>query len=64
MIPVIGVPSSQCACCGHARTSADQADASRRRLRGWSRDDTNSVIDHVPASAGSVAIENDPTWAR
>ncbi len=62
--PVIGSPSSQCACSGHARTAAVNAGSWRSAFSGRSPVAAYSVTDHVPLSAGSVSTENDSNGVR
>jgi hypothetical protein len=56
---VIGSPSSQCACNGHAATRAVQCRGSRSFFSAWSPEEMNTVIDQVPASPGRTRSENE-----
>lgn len=59
-IPVMGLPSSQCACSGQAPTTVDHRAGSPSLLSGVSDDDAHAVTDQVPLSPGRVRSEKVP----
>ena len=57
---LIGSPSSQCCCIGHARATFVNLSGSLRALSCGSDAAANNVTDHVSLSPGNVRIENVP----
>ena len=58
---VIGRPSSQWACNGHAFTRRVKHSASRSALTGASHEDEHTVTDQVSLSPSMVSSEIEPT---